>query len=246
MLRLLFGVFLLPLSAALIWAALKGLAGAALGASSGPFVAGMVLTAAAWLTGRAAAESKAAGRAGRLARWVYVAGHELTHALAAWGLGGKVFGISVGERGGHVDMSERGAFVALAPYCIPFYALMVIAGYRAILYFQPSARAESLFLLLMGAALAFHFLMTWQTLTEARQPDLQHAGGVLFSLALIGAANGLALLLLLKVLFPHSVTLGSSLRNAGLGAWGFWLGAWKHLGAPAARGLWRRILALAG
>ncbi|MBI4371335.1 MAG: hypothetical protein HY552_03445 [Elusimicrobia bacterium] len=242
MARLLIGVFLLPLSASLAWAAAKALAGAAMGASgAGPFVAGIGLTTAAWLVGRQAAAARgAAGWAGRAARWLYVLGHELTHALAAWGSGGKVFAISVREKGGHVDLSERSAFVALAPYCVPFHAVAVVAGYRVLLWLRPQARADALFLLLMGAALAFHVLMTWNTLTEVRQPDLDAAGGAVFSLALIGAANGLLILLLLKALFPESVALGPRLRAAGLGAWRFWVGAFD-LAAPAARELWRSV-----
>ena len=53
MLRLLIGLLLLPLSAALSWAAAKALAGVAMGASAAaPFVAGIGLMTVAWLLGR--------------------------------------------------------------------------------------------------------------------------------------------------------------------------------------------------
>jgi hypothetical protein len=244
MLRLLVGILLLPLSASLFWAAAKVLAGVALGGSAAaPFTAGLGLVAAAWIIGQHVIDP--AGRYGwapRTARWMYVLGHEMTHALAAWSSGGKVFSIQVAEKGGHVDLSHSSAFVALAPYCVPFHALVVVAGYRVLLWLKPEAQAETLFLMLMGGALAFHALMTWETLTQVKQPDLEAAGGTLFSFALIGAINGLVVLLLLKALFPESVALGASVREAGRGAWWFWTKAWT-LAWPAAKDLWRRARA---
>ena len=244
MLRLLLGVSLLPLSAALVWAAAQALTGVALhGTAAAPFVAGMGLVAVAWLLGRHVIDPVGSfGWGMRLARWAYVAGHELTHALAAWSSGGKVFAIHVEETGGHVDLSESSAFVALAPYCVPFHALLVIAGYRALTWLKPDAQADALFLALMGGALAFHGLMTWETLTQVKQPDLEAAGGAVFSVSLIAAANGLVVLLLLKILFPESVGLGASVARAGRGAWWFWTKAWT-LALPAAKNLWRRAFA---
>lgn len=241
MVRLLFGVLMLPLSGALMWGAAKALAGIALGGgAAAPFVAGIGLTTVLWILGRHVIDPIGPfGWGMRFARWFYVLGHELTHALAAWSTGGKVFDIQVGEKGGHVDLSESGAFVALAPYCVPFHALIVVFGYRALLWIRPGAQAESLFQLLMGAALAFHALMTWETLTQTKQPDLDAAGGVVFSFALIGAANGLLTLVLLKALFPGSVGLRVAVTAAGRGAWGFWARAWGAA-LPTARGLWKR------
>jgi hypothetical protein len=244
MVRLLVGILLLPFSASLSWAAAKALAGIVMGASAAaPFVAGIGLMAVFWLLGRHVVDP--AGPYGwgmRTARWMYVLGHELTHALAAWTSGGKVFAIHVEEKGGHVDLSHSSAFVALAPYCVPFHALLVVAGYRLVLWMKPEAQAEALFLLLMGGALAFHALMTWETLTQVKQPDLEQAGGSVFSFALIGLANGLVVLLLLKTLFPEAVALGGSVKAAALSAWWFWTKAWK-MAWPKAKDLWHRVRA---
>jgi hypothetical protein len=240
-LRLLIGVLLLPLSASLSWAAAKALAGVAMGASAAaPFVAGIGLMTVAWLIGRHVLEPEGRFAWGmRTARWMYVLGHELTHAMAAWTSGGSVFAIHVEEKGGHVDLSHSSAFVALAPYCVPFHALLVVAGYRVLIWLRPTAQAEALFLLLMGGALAFHALMTWETLTQVKQPDLDAAGGSVFSFALIGAVNGLVVLLLLKALFPETVALAASAKGAARSAWWFWTKAWT-LAWPAAKDLWRR------
>lgn len=240
MIRALLGVALFPLSAALAWGAAKALAGVALGAAeAAPFVAGGGLVTAAWLIGRTlSADSGAVGWPLRVARWLYVLGHELTHALAAWSRGGKVFSMKVGENGGHVDVSHSGAFVALAPYCVPFHALGVVVGYRLLLWLRPQARAETLFLFLIGGALAFHALMTWESLTDVRQPDLDAAGGPVFSLAVIVAANGLLALAALKVLFPASVDFSGAATAAAMQARDFWTGAWDLVvrAVRAARG----------
>ncbi len=242
MLRLLVGLLLLPLSGALFWAAAKALAGVAMGAAAAaPFVSGMGLMTVAWLLGNHVVEPHGAfAWVMRAARWLYVMGHELTHAIAAWTTGGSVYAIHVEESGGHVDLSHSSAFVALAPYCVPFHALAVVLGYRLLLWLKPAAQAEALFLLLMGAALAFHALMTWETLTQVKQPDLEAAGGSVFSFALIGALNGLMVLILLKMLFPESVAFGASVKRAALGAWWFWTKAWR-LAWPEAKSLWHRF-----
>lgn len=206
LIRLLLGVVLLPTSALVLVAG----AGELVGGASAPFWAGFAAALARWWYG------------GGLVRRLYVLGHELTHALAAWGMGAKVHAIHVGERGGHVDLSESNFIVALAPYCVPLYALLVVGAYRGWLWWQPARPAPGLFLALMGAALAFHWALTAETLWSARQPDLQAAGGRIFSLSLIALANGLCLLLLSKALFPRSVDLGRAVARAYEGTRLFW------------------------
>jgi len=234
-LRLLIGLLLLPLSASLLWEAAKTLAGVAIHSSTAaPFAAGLGIVFALWAICRwlIIDPGGPVGWAARGARWSYVLGHELTHAMAAWATGGKVFAIAVGEKEGHVDLSHTSAFVALAPYCVPFYALAVAVSYRILLWVKPAAGGEALFLFLLGGALGAHLLFTWDSLTQTRQPDLDAAGGVLFSIALIAIANALMLMLLLKGLFPESVPLLARLREACGYTKSFWSLAW--LGAKPA------------
>ena len=229
MLRLLIGVLLLPLSGSLLWVSAKTLAGVAVNSSTAaPFGAGLGLAFALWAIHRWLLVDPVgpAAWAARGARWSYVLGHELTHAMAAWATGGSVYAISVGEKEGHVDLSHSSAFVALAPYCVPFYALAVALGYRILLWLRPDAGGEALFLFLLGGALAAHLLFTWGSLTQIRQPDLDAAGGVLFSVALIAIANALMVMLLLKGLFPDAVPLAANLREAGGLTKRFWSLAW--------------------
>jgi hypothetical protein len=148
---------------------------------------------------------------------IYVLGHEMTHALAAWMSGASVTDFSVGPKGGHVHVSRSNAWIALAPYMVPFYAVGVLFVYRFLLWWAPDPvfpvrHVHQAFLFAMGLALSFHLVETAEALWARHQPDLDHAGGIIFSLALIVLTNGLFLIFLLKCLFPHAVSARASLE----------------------------------
>lgn len=221
MLKLLFGMALAPAAGSLLWVSARSVARLASGSiEAAPFIAGAGLCA----LGRLFIDFRRSCL-GRSARAVYVFGHEFTHALSAWALGGSVHAFKVGEDGGRVDLSRSNAFIALAPYCLPLYTIVTAASYRAWLFFDPALGGTQVFLALMGATLCFHLLFTFDCLWAARQPDLAAAGGTGFSLSVIGLCNGLFLLLFLKVLFPGSVSLWGSLQEGAKLTAGFWVGA---------------------
>ena len=58
--------------------------------------------------------------------WLYVLGHELTHALWTWLFGGEVKKIKITSSGGHVVISKTNFLIALAPYFFPLYAVLVV------------------------------------------------------------------------------------------------------------------------
>jgi hypothetical protein len=157
--------------------------------------------------------------------WIYVFGHELTHALWTWLFGGQVKKMKVTSSGGHVVISKTNFVIALAPYFFPLYAFIVIAvfavGHRIwdwhgyLVYFH----------LLVGAAYAFHVTLTFHTL-QTRQTDIT-SQGYLFSAVIIFLGNAGLLLLGIPLL-----TAKVGLLNA-LGWWfedtgGFllWLQKW--------------------
>ncbi len=244
MFRLILGLFLLPAAALTLLTSIRILGHLALSEPSAwPFAVGVLTAAALCLLGYAA-EGRPQGPAalgGRLARWLYVFGHELTHAFAAWSLGAKVHDMEVACDGGHVDLSRTGVFISLAPYCVPIYTVLVVLTARILMWLCPGRVDWRLFLGLVGLTLAGHLLMTAQSLWRRRQPDLLSAGGRIFSLSIIGAANGLFMMILAKALFPRSVWLFSSLREVVLSTAGFW--TWGHdfcrhfMGAGAPGGL---------
>jgi tellurite resistance protein TehA-like permease len=58
--------------------------------------------------------------------WVYVFGHELTHALWAWLFGGRVKKFKATSQGGHVVITKNNFLITLAPYFFPLYVAVVV------------------------------------------------------------------------------------------------------------------------
>lgn len=237
MIRLFVGLALLPTACISLFMGARTLGALAMKPQGAmPFFGGLGLCAAFWLLVRfgLCADSGPLAFAASLSRRLYIFGHELTHAMAAWSLGAEVRGFHVGEEGGHVDLNESNFIIALAPYCVPLYTLLVILGYRLLLWWRPEGSFPEAFLLLMGATVAFHLLLTFECLWDRRQPDLAAAGGKVFSLALIGLANGALVTVLLKALFPHSVDLGGSVAQTAALSVKFWNSAFHKTAAFAA------------
>ena len=230
MIRLILGLFLFPTAALTLVASVKILGRLALREPTAwPFVVGVLAAVALWLLGLAV-QGRDRGPAvlgGRLVRWFYVLGHELTHAFAAWSLGAKVHDVEVGCDGGHADISRGGVFISLAPYCVPIYTVAVVATARIVMWFCPGRVDWRFFLGLVGLTLAGHILMTAQSLCQRRQPDLFTAGGLVFSLAVISAANGLFVMILAKALFPRAVSLFAPLRQVVVDSAEFWAWSWN-------------------
>lgn len=212
-----------------------------------PAAAAVLAPTAAWALWAAAAAISGVGArgegawfAGGAAGWAlldffglrlrraYVFAHELTHALAVWAGGGKVFAFVVKKDSGRVDLSHAGPFVALAPYWIPLYALAVAVAYRLLLWRWGVPRAREAFLAAMGAALSFHLFHTARSLLETHQSDLDEAGPAL-SLALIALLNAGVLLGSLKCLFPERVVVATAFETVRGGTVAFWGGAGRLL-----------------
>lgn len=220
MIRPFIGLALAPTAISFLAVAASTMGGLAQGSrAAAPMIAG----AAACLLARLFADMESS--LGLAMRRLYVLGHELSHAAAAWAWGAKVYRMKVEATGGHVDLSHSNAVIALAPYALPLYAVAVTLAYRIIVWQKPTWSCPSFFLGVLGAALAFHLIFTFDSLWSVRQPDLKAAGGAVFSLPIIALANALTVLLLLKLLFPGEVLLSHALARAGLMSMGFWRGA---------------------
>ena len=71
---------------------------------------------------------------------IYVFGHELTHALWVWLMGGRVSQFRVGRDGGHIVTDRTNFWIALAPYFFPLYSILAIAVYGGLQpFFQRAA-----------------------------------------------------------------------------------------------------------
>lgn len=144
--------------------------------------------------------------------WIYVVGHELTHAVWTWIFGGRVKRFKATSRGGRVVITRSNFVIGLAPYFFPIYAVLVVLCY-ALGHLIWGWGAHRVWLhLLLGAAYAFHVTLTAQVL-QIRQTDITQEG-YLFSTAIIIIGN-LAVLI-----------LGLPLLTARVGIWetiGWWL-----------------------
>jgi Peptidase M50B-like len=125
--------------------------------------------------------------------WLYVFGHELTHALWTWLFGGRVKKMKVTSSGGHVVISKTNFFIALAPYFFPLYAAMLVTVFAIGHWFWDWHGYLVYFHLLVGAAYAFHVTLTARAL-KTRQTDIT-SQGYLFSAVVIFLGNVSVLLL---------------------------------------------------
>ena len=122
--------------------------------------------------------------------WIYVFGHELTHALWTWLFGGGVKKFKVRSSGGHVVITKTNFLIALAPYFFPLYAVLVIGVFAVGQWFCRWPMVW--FHLCVGVAYAFHVTLTIHVL-QTQQSDITGQGW-LFSAVVIFLGNVCVLL----------------------------------------------------
>ena len=196
------GIMLAPAALAAAWATMLTL-GPALGrvGVTFPLLAG----ALAFVLFHAL--PRLAGGKSRGGSRLYVAAHELTHALAALFTGVRVRKIAVRKESGYVLLDSTNAFISLAPYVIPLYTLAASAMYWVAGRFWDAAPLRPWFLAVAGFTLAFHILHTADILAGPVQSDLKKAGGAVFSMPLVVLLNCLGLAAALKLMFPGLLSL---------------------------------------
>ena len=137
---------------------------------------------------------------------LYVFGHELTHALWVWLMGGRVTRFHVGSGGGHIIASRTNFWIALTPYFFPLYGLLAIAVYGVLsllINMQPYGR---LLYAVIGVTWAFHFTFTCWMIPK-NQTDLSDHG-TFFSLVVIYLMNLLLLSVMLVLASPQITFVG--------------------------------------
>ena len=125
--------------------------------------------------------------------WIYVFGHELTHALWTWLFGGQVKKMKVTSSGGHVVISKTNFLITLAPYFFPIYSAIVIGVFALGNLIWNWHGQLVWFHLCVGAAYAFHVTLTLHTL-RTQQSDITSQGW-LFSVVILFLGNAGELLL---------------------------------------------------
>lgn len=133
--------------------------------------------------------------------FLYIFGHELTHAFATFLSFGKVKSFKVSKKGGEVKTTKANIFINLAPYFFPTYAILLSLAWVIARKFWQVDDLIYGFLFLLGFSLMFHFVMTVEFL-KTKQPDLIKSG-YLFSLALIYLANISISAFIMSFVFPE-------------------------------------------
>ncbi|MFK7910529.1 MAG: hypothetical protein AB8F34_07990 [Akkermansiaceae bacterium] len=135
--------------------------------------------------------------------YLYVLGHELTHAIFVYACLGKVGGIHVTADGGYVMTSKTNMLIALSPYFVPFWSVVVLLVSTLLEMTTNIPHHNKALYFLIGATWAFHLQWTlWMIPRD--QPDLKE-NGVFFSLVVIYLANVLVLSVIL-CLAPGNLT----------------------------------------
>lgn len=120
--------------------------------------------------------------------YLYVLGHELTHAVFVLLFRGKVTGMHVSTDGGYITTNKTNLLIALSPYFVPFWSVVAAVVYIGLSFgFEFSQKWDRILYLLMGLTWTFHIAWTlWMIPRD--QPDLKE-NGTFLSLAVILLAN---------------------------------------------------------
>ena len=154
---------------------------------------------------------------------LYVFGHELTHAVWVWLMGGRVSRFRVGRDGGHILTNRTNFWIALAPYFFPFYSILAIAIYGVLSIFYNVQPYGRVLYAVIGATWAFHLTFTvW--MIPKNQTDLRDHG-TFFSLVVIYLLNLVLLCVMLIIASPHItfVSFGADLAK-NIGNFSQWVG----------------------
>jgi len=128
--------------------------------------------------------------------YLYVLGHELTHAVFVYLFRGKVTDFHVSLEGGYITTNKTNLIIALSPYFVPFWSVVAVAIFMLFRYTTGlPIHADKALFAAIGITWTFHFVWTlWMIPRD--QPDLKE-NGTFFSLVVIYLANLLVMALLL-------------------------------------------------
>ncbi len=128
--------------------------------------------------------------------YLYVWGHEMTHAVFVWLFRGRVTAFHVSAEGGYITTNKTNMVIALSPYFVPFWSVVVALGYGMLRVFADLERGWD-FALYAAMGLTWTFHMVWTLWMIPRdQPDLRE-NGTFLSLVVIYLANLVVLVALL-------------------------------------------------
>ncbi len=161
--------------------------------------------------------------------YLYVLGHELTHAAFVVIFRGKVTDFHVSTAGGYITTNKTNWMIALSPYFVPIWSVVVVILYVALRWAAGLPPVwDRLMYAAMGLTWTFHMVWTlWMIPRD--QPDLKD-NGTFLSLVVIYFAN---LLLLVALLCAAHESPIDSARDFGR--------EWLRHAATWGDGIYRRV-----
>lgn len=134
--------------------------------------------------------------------YLYVLGHELTHAFFVIFHLGKVTEMKVSTDGGYIATNKSNILIALSPYIFPFWSVTLISLYGILAWCITLPKdSEIIFYSCLGMSWTFHLCWTlWMIPRD--QPDLKE-NDTFFSLVFIYFANILTLSMMLCAASPQ-------------------------------------------
>jgi len=128
---------------------------------------------------------------------LYVFGHELTHVLWVWLMGGRVSRFRVSRTGGYIVTDKTNFWIALAPYFFPIYSIVALLLYGGIGTFVDVEPYRCWLFAVVGFTWAFHITFAIWMLWKGQTDLIEH--GTFFSMMVIYLINFLVLSLMLIV-----------------------------------------------
>jgi len=119
--------------------------------------------------------------------YLYVLGHEMTHAMFVYAFFGRITAMHVSSEGGYIMTNKSNIVIALGPYFVPFWSAVLISIHSFAEYFTKIPAGDLILIGLLGLTWTFHIIWTvWMIPKD--QPDLKEHGTFL-SLMIIIFAN---------------------------------------------------------
>jgi len=128
--------------------------------------------------------------------YLYVLGHELTHAAFVVIYRGKVTDFHVSTSGGYITTNKTNLMIALSPYFVPLWSIVAVIFYVLFRqWVEPSKEWDRGLYAVVGLTWTFHLVWTlWMIPRD--QPDLKE-NGTFLSLVVIYFGNLIVLVALL-------------------------------------------------
>ena len=119
--------------------------------------------------------------------YLYVLGHEMTHAIFVYACGGRISEMHISTEGGYIMTNKSNILIALSPYFVPFWSAVWILFYTLVALIWEIPAGDFILIGILGLTWTFHIIWTvWMIPKD--QPDLKEHG-TFFSLMIIILAN---------------------------------------------------------